>query len=125
MLFRSTPYAGIGKASMDATFQTDTWWHLGYGSEAQWIDLGRPSTGYRNVTRDITVSGDDVNVMFFGCAIRITDWLSADIYYRTMDITVDAHYSRTGAYDSDPTQILDGEFTLDHTTMGFGLKYVF
>ena len=33
--------------------------------------------------------------MFFGCAIRITDWLSADIYYRTMDITLDGrHYGQ-------------------------------
>jgi len=122
---RFTPYAGIGKAYMDASFTNDKWWNLGYPSEAMWINLGRPSTGYRSVRRNITVSGEDVNVMFFGCAIRITDWLSADIYYRTMDITLDAHYERTGAYSFDDVQTEDGEFTLDHTTMGFGLKYVF
>ncbi|MDD3605354.1 MAG: hypothetical protein PHD86_09240 [Kiritimatiellae bacterium] len=122
---RFTPYAGIGKASVDASFSNDRWWNLGYPTEAYWLDAGSPSTGYRNIRREITVDGDDQNVMFFGCAIRITDWLSADIYYRTMDITLDAHYHRTGAYEQDDAQDLDGEFTLDHTTLGFGLKYVF
>ena len=122
---RFTPYAGIGKASVDASFSNDQWWNLGYPTEDYWIDAGRPSTGYRNIRREITVDGDDQNVMFFGCAIRITDWLSADIYYRTMDLTLDAHYHRTGAYEQDDAQDLDGEFTLDHTTLGFGLKYVF
>lgn len=122
---RFTPYAGIGRAFVDADFKPDTWWYLGYGSEDQWISYGKPTHGYRNIRRNIAVDGDDQTVMFFGCAIRITDWLSADLYYRSMDITLDAHYHRTGAYSFDESQDEDGEFVLDHTTMGFGLKYVF
>lgn len=120
---RFTPYAGFGKADMDATFQEDTWWTLGYGSPEAWVDDGSPSTGGTPKTRSIEVTGDDTTFFYLGLLIRLTDYLSADLYYYELDLEAKATFTDT--YEGEEFDTDEGIIPMSHSTLGFGLRYVF
>ena len=116
-------YLGVGKAFFSSDFKEDPWWGLGYSSEEQWLAAGSPSTSNDGYTRQIEVDDSDGLVVVVGCAVRVAEGVSVDLYWRKIDAGTAAVYTRTR--EGIGSETFTGSFPMDSTGLGFGVRYSF
>jgi hypothetical protein len=119
-----TPYGGIGLAFLDAGFEPEGWWNLGYHSPSEWTSLGSPAGPNGGITQMIKMD-DPVGIMFQGgCVMKIRDRWSADVCLRLMRVSSDAHHSMY--LDNAPLDIRDAvSVPLSYMELGAGIRYAF
>ena len=119
-----TPFAGVGLSYMFGDFEEAKWWALGYAHENDWAALGYPDTVRNNITRCIDV--DDAVGLVFTCGsdIQITENVSANLYFRYIDIEADATFTEKRG-DVDVVNHESNSIPFSHVALGLGVKYIF
>lgn len=120
---RLTPYAGIGIAYMSGSFDDQEWWHYGYPSKTEWINMGSPTYSMSGQVRYMEVENTIGFVAAGGLDYAIGRHFSADAFVRYMAVETKADYSiwdgvvmhNRGKYNVN----------MDNVAVGAGLKYVF
>ena len=120
---RATPFAGIGAAFMNASFDEDDWWHLGYSSEADYIALGSPTKARNGKKRIMPVEDDAGLVVTGGVDYEVTDNFLLDFYVRYMNVSIDGEAQITLGHSTDTSAT--GSFDLENVALGAGAIYRF
>lgn len=111
------PFIGLGYAFWKADFEEDTWWAYGYGSEESY--LADPNPGPQGAARRIDVTDDPTSFIYLGADLFITDHWAAQVYYRQMDMDIDAEFYYVEELRDS------GSFPMSSTWWAFGVKYAF
>jgi len=103
---RFTPFAEYGVAQYDSNFDHDPGWRSSGNS------------------RLMVVEDTDSNYYAVGLDIQILEGLQVNLYYRKMDVDVDAkYYLNDDEMNGDPRE--EATFPMGNYAYGLGLKYAF
>lgn len=121
---RATPYAGVGHCFFDVSFEAEPWWALAYSDEAIWVEMGCPDVPRGSRRRVIETNGGSGFFWYVGCALRLYQQWSLDVYYRRVSVETDATFSvrQRGTLITEP---LHGVIPLGHSAWGVGVSYSF
>jgi hypothetical protein len=117
------PFLGLGYADWEADFKEEGWWAAGFSSPESWASAGSPSPSESGMVRMIQVSDDSSTVIMIGLALSLHEHFGIDIIYRQMELSTDAQFLRGSLSNPEPQSA--GEFPMDHSTLGFGAKFIF
>lgn len=127
-----TPYAGMGLAILNGSFEHTGWWHHGFSADTwqdaersynEWVAEGSPpwpNDGYQR-----TMNFDDTMgfVLTAGCAAEVAEKLSIDLYLRYMDVDVDDEYTLSSYGEVFQTEKVT--FPMSNYAFGLGVRYAF
>jgi hypothetical protein len=111
------PFVGVGYAFWKADFEEDTWWAYGYGSPEAFAADPNPSA--QGAERRIDVKDDPTSFYYLGADVFITPHWAAQVYYRQMDMDIDAEFYYINELRDS------GSFPMSSTWWAFGVKYAF
>ncbi|NCC49754.1 MAG: hypothetical protein EOM20_00930 [Spartobacteria bacterium] len=103
---RFTPFAEYGVAQYDANFDHDPLWR------------------YSGNNRLMVLEDADSNYYAIGLDVQIFEGLQLNLYYRKMDVDVDARYYLNDDQMVEPPRE-ESTFPMGHYAYGLGLKYAF
>ncbi len=117
------PYAGLGIAFYNVTFDETAHWALGYSGPAEYAAVGRPRTPNGGRTRSMAVDVDPAFVIYGGALWNFRDHWALDVYIRQLDVDVDAAF--TGRVRGRVEQVKKGSFPMGHVACGASIHYIF
>lgn len=111
------PFIGLGYAFWKADFDENTWWVYGYSSPEEFA--ADPNPAQRGNSRRIEVGDDPTSFIYLGADLFLTQHWAAQLYYRQMDMDIDADFYLAG-------EVRDtGSFPMSSSWWAFGVKYAF
>ncbi|MCF7837138.1 MAG: hypothetical protein K9N49_00750 [Candidatus Marinimicrobia bacterium] len=125
------PYAGIGIARYEASFDPEGWWHWGFDDQYdarydQWVARGsNPADLPSSKRRNMYVNSSDETAYTAGLEIRPAEHIVVDFFYRQMDISVDVLYQLTYREGTRLGVEERAEFPFKHYAYGASLKVMF
>lgn len=117
------PHVGAGVFFAAADFREDTFWHLDYGSPADWEADGRPSRAPHGVYREIRVDDATGWVAAAGLAWRPAKHFQLDLDVRQTWIDADGVFGYDWNGHWKPQKY--GNFSLDNTAFALSAAFVF
>lgn len=116
---RVTPFAGAGIAFMSISFEEEPWWALGYDSPESYEMLGSPSVPRGKTREMLPEDSSDGVVVAAGADIRLFRHVSANLYWRYMELDTKMGYRTAGETKAAR------DIPMSSMAYGFGVKYVF
>lgn len=117
------PYAGLGYAPWQSSFDHDTWWTLGYGSPEAYKAAGSPPVRSENRRRLIRVDDHSGWIIGGGVEWRIHRYWLIDAAIRRHSLLADARFYHM--QQGRRHLISSGDFDLSHTMFSLGLRGIF
>lgn len=120
------PHVGAGLFFGQADFKEDTFWHLGYSSQASYDTYGRPSHTRSGFRREIHVEDTVGWLASAGIAWRPVKHFQVDLEVRQTWADIDCEYGYLwNKTDKGWDPHRTGDFTLDNLTWVISAAYVF
>lgn len=116
---RITPFAGAGIAFMSISFEEEPWWALGYSSPESYEMLGSPTVSRGKTREMLPKDSSEGLVLAAGADIRLFRHVSANLYWRYMELDTEMGYRIAGEIKAAR------EIPLSNMAYGIGVKYVF